>query len=781
MTRRATFTLLAALSTVGCAHPAARSAEPTPPARVDATRGETPTPPAPRRRALVVGIDTYALEHWPGRAAAPVGRTAGAFSDLDGAARDADAMVALLTGRFGFAPASVVSLRDVQATRGAILEAIERHLVAPARAGDTLVFYYSGHGSEVKHVGAEGDKDETIVPADTVLGALDIRDKELARLWNRALDAGATLTVIMDSCHSGGTSRGARPKRLPPAVQELEPITLARVPDRAPLALFLSASTKDQSAEETASRPVRGAFTQALERAIAGDPAQTVASLFTRVHAELRSGNYSQDPVLSGSRSRSLDLLGSVARPTPAVFGFVSADPGGGGVALEGGGALGLTAGSRLQLWAGGKRDPTLELEATQVELARSKAKVVAGDPARAATGAAFVVSSLALPPSPLRVHVPTDGPTDAELERVAGEVRKLAETQAIRLVADPDAVDPDVVVTFEGGAWTYQRRDGSIVALGSRLEAARILALAKQARAGAAGRPTVFVAIPPPATLGAALAKVLTADGACRLAPLAESDYALVGRLQGAAGVAWYWAHSTLRPEPGWLLPATTDARVGAGAELAAQLDQQLDTLVRIHGWVQLRSGAGVVGTAFPFALSFEDTKTPGQAATGLQGGHEYRVVLTPTARGAFIAGQYLYLLNIDANGAGTLVYPHANNGDVALTCDPEDHGGACVLRFPRDVSYLDDPSAALKLCTADMRGCAFGRELFFLIATDDQITDLRALEWDPVRMTRGGAKAGCTPLNCLLQRTGTRSPMREAPVPARWSIQRVELSSAP
>src|SRR5690606_31644154 len=105
--------------------------------------------------------------------------------------------------------ANINSLFDSEATREAIIGQMES-LARTAREGDVVFIYYAGHGSQViNSLSAETDKkDESIVPADSYSGALDIRDKELAVLYNKILDKGATLTVIFDSCHSGSASRG---------------------------------------------------------------------------------------------------------------------------------------------------------------------------------------------------------------------------------------------------------------------------------------------------------------------------------------------------------------------------------------------------------------------------------------------------------------------------------------------------------------------------------------------------------------------------------------------
>ena len=80
-----------------------------------------------------------------------------------------------------------------------------------SNANDFAFIYYAGHGSQVPNSLAreEDKKDESMVPSDTWKpGVQDIRDKELAKVYNAFLDKGVKLTVIMDCCHSGSLSRG---------------------------------------------------------------------------------------------------------------------------------------------------------------------------------------------------------------------------------------------------------------------------------------------------------------------------------------------------------------------------------------------------------------------------------------------------------------------------------------------------------------------------------------------------------------------------------------------
>src|SRR5207253_1764991 len=105
-------------------------------------------------------------------------------------------------------------LIDQQATRQAVIDGFRAHL-GRARAGDVVLFYYSGHGSQE---GAppefwrfEPDRlDETLVCWDSRMpGRFDLADKELAQLIAEVAEPGPHVLVVLDCCHSGSGTRAA--------------------------------------------------------------------------------------------------------------------------------------------------------------------------------------------------------------------------------------------------------------------------------------------------------------------------------------------------------------------------------------------------------------------------------------------------------------------------------------------------------------------------------------------------------------------------------------------
>jgi len=171
--------------------------------------GRGPAAAAAGKRALCVGVDNYPT------------------SPLGGCVRDAQTWASALRAlRF-----DVTTLLDRQATRARVLDAL-RTLIDSARAGDTLVFQYSGHGTQAEDLnGDESDRyDEALVPIDYQSGAL-LLDDDLAEVYRR-LPPGVVLTLFMDCCHSGTNSRfapldrsaarGTERRRFLPLTPELE-------------------------------------------------------------------------------------------------------------------------------------------------------------------------------------------------------------------------------------------------------------------------------------------------------------------------------------------------------------------------------------------------------------------------------------------------------------------------------------------------------------------------------------------------------------------------------
>ena len=149
-----------------------------------------------RKLALLVGINNYPAD---------IGALAGCVNDVL-------LQKQLLIHRFGFNPKDILTVTDTQATRQGILTAFEEHLIKQAKPGDTVVFHFSGHGGQV----LEPDKESpykynsTLIPIDSQSNSSGVVEDIMGHTLFLLMYALKTdnVTVVLDSCHSGGAKRG---------------------------------------------------------------------------------------------------------------------------------------------------------------------------------------------------------------------------------------------------------------------------------------------------------------------------------------------------------------------------------------------------------------------------------------------------------------------------------------------------------------------------------------------------------------------------------------------
>lgn len=304
-------------------------------------------PAAAETVAVLVGINAY-----PGGNA------------LRGCVNDARNMSQVLAQRFGVPASNLQLVLDQQATRDGILGAYS----SAARrlgAGDTLIAFYSGHGTvfpddrsadrdETRVLAAKpglypaGRYDNAIVPVDSDSGGGRpwrnlILDDELHALFAEATARGVFVVMISDSCHSGSLARGAGHEHLhrflPPAQALGQP--LESLPAAAPGAgralsrdfqgrlLVLGSSTDEQVSWEhrTATGQPVGLFTDALIRALErSGPGATYEAIYRDVREDVlrqsQTGRPSaQEPQLD-SRFAGQGVLGLPIFRPPSVPGL---------------------------------------------------------------------------------------------------------------------------------------------------------------------------------------------------------------------------------------------------------------------------------------------------------------------------------------------------------------------------------------------------------------------------------------------------------------------------
>lgn len=315
------------------------------------------------RYALLVGVTTYdrMLDH-----------------SLEGPANDVLLVKEMLVQRFGFAAENIVTLaeaegRERRPTRAHIQAAFAR-LAKRIQAGDQVYIHLSGHGSQqldLPPLDETDGLDEVFLPADA--GPFDadkkiwpnaIIDDELGAWTKTLLDAGAKVTVVVDSCHSGTALRGKETLRelpipkiagLPtPKSSEEHAFDLAT---KAPGLVALYAAQPDEKAPELppsdGSSPRKyGLLTYTLCKLLTQALAPlTYREVAQRIHAEyVHEGRTNPTPFVEGADADiDREFLGLKVWPGRSRLALLK-DPA--GVWKVSGGSLhGLTKGSVLALY----------------------------------------------------------------------------------------------------------------------------------------------------------------------------------------------------------------------------------------------------------------------------------------------------------------------------------------------------------------------------------------------------------------------------------------------
>jgi len=254
----------------------------------------------PRKKALLVGINKYMD---PG-------------NDLQGCVNDAETMYSLLANQFKFDPANIRVLVDERATKKGILQRLE-WLLTNYKIGDELVFYYSGHGSQIR----DRNGDELDDQLDEILCPYDLNwddpltDDCLGTLFKQ-IPEGVHLSMICDSCHSGTITKNIskthsdRSKNiLPPfdirarSLNRILPKNKMGKKDSGVQKHLLFSGCKDYQSSEDAyiDGKYQGALTWALTKTIR----ENLDIEWHQAHIDtvtlLSSNGYTQEPQLSGS------------------------------------------------------------------------------------------------------------------------------------------------------------------------------------------------------------------------------------------------------------------------------------------------------------------------------------------------------------------------------------------------------------------------------------------------------------------------------------------------
>lgn len=311
-----------------------------------------------------------------------------AWSPLEGPPNDVARLRKTLMERFGTPAERLIELPQEQATRDGIQQGL-LDLVESAQPGETVIFYYAGHGFATANrqppEGATFEKydpeddglDECLVaidaprPDDPEFAEKVVRDDFFETALKKAVekvrpngDGPGSVIFLFDSCHSGTISRSAnalgkvertnlkyRSAPTPPKVNNPAILEASRHGAGSKGWVVLSACGPRQTAKEDPSHG--GDFTNALVTALEDPrlgPDSTYHDLMRLVSATPYF--YDQNPVSEGDRD--LTLFGGTAKPRQASIGVKRVR--GNQVVLDRGKLLGLTPGTKVGLYKVGAK-----------------------------------------------------------------------------------------------------------------------------------------------------------------------------------------------------------------------------------------------------------------------------------------------------------------------------------------------------------------------------------------------------------------------------------------
>lgn len=416
---------------------------------------------AEQLRVLIVGVDSYA---------------AGSVTALRGCAADAAAMQAYFTRQLGVPLEQVRVLVNEAATRAAVLQAWQEHLIAQAAPGVQLFFHYSGHGSQAPSIDPnEPDRlDETLVVHDSRQpGSYDILDKELGYLIRAAEAKGAQVSVLLDCCHSGsGTRAGDMPRaRLFKPMESSQPRPPLLTPTAALLAAMqqatshvLLAAARDNELANEYQPPDGGSWRGAvtyffLESVRSLPPTTTWGDVHDLVLARVHTIYPQQTPQLEGPAAQI--LYGGQAQPLPGYLRVLDAQ--GSSLRVDGGAPLGLAVGAQLAVFAPGaslSTKPLAEATVTRVEADQCWAQV--NGSSAAAPGARVEVLSYGYADQVHRVAV-----DDAAVRAALAVLRSGQPSPFLQLAAPGQT--PELTVQADGGNFVIADATGRPLAVTSR------------------------------------------------------------------------------------------------------------------------------------------------------------------------------------------------------------------------------------------------------------------------------------------------------------------------
>ena len=334
------------------------------------------------KRALLIGINDYPF----------------VSPKLHGCLNDVALMRSMLIHTFNFPSSQIDTLLNEKAVRAAILKSFHK-LITDTKTNDTVVIYYSGHGSQIPDKTEVDSLDETIIPYDyrnSVYGAFPILDKQIRNMLDELSAKTTNITIIFDCCHSGGitkdlltgTEREApADTREAPSSDDFLPVNRGyhakkALNDQNARFVLIAGCQSAQKAYETRSANgiVNGMLTLSLVNELSKASApQTWPAVVEDLGVTIHQ-SFDQTPELVGLNRNSY-VFGATYIPDESYF---TAQPGKGIVNIDGGRAQDVTVGSTYMVYPPGtlhfKSGDLGVIEVTKVNDFTAEAKILKGN-----------------------------------------------------------------------------------------------------------------------------------------------------------------------------------------------------------------------------------------------------------------------------------------------------------------------------------------------------------------------------------------------------------------
>jgi hypothetical protein len=740
---------------------------------------------AQQKRALLIAIDKYT----PPPGTKIEGSARSLFRDLDGCVNDARSIYSIITNRFDFPAANIDTLYNEKASRAGI-EAQLTQFLKDCNPGDIAFFYYAGHGSQVPNSLAKNEhdkKDESMVPSDTWKpGVKDLRDKELALIYNEFIDKGVRLTVIMDCCHSGSLSRGpgdpGQFRFIADANYDALDASQPTPPEERSGGNFMimSAAQDNEFAQEQKDENniPHGAFTLAFIKALNQQSVDaSVLNLFTSIRAILKSNGRKQEPVLGASPERAQQTLFGISRGTVAdkykvAISGISKDK----ITLQGGFALGLNKVHELAKLRGTDTVVLVRIDSV-LGVNKSTATIIKGNATDLQAGEFLDVTNwVSSVAPPLKIHIPSPLTSNDQLVKLVKLSQDLRASAKVKWVNDLEKEAPFASVFMKNNKFYINADDGKGAREIKDMSLNGILALTPKDS-------TIYFELPATRELAEAIRKRLSTNKVLAFTDNADdAQYVLFGTLSqdGKPSYGLRRAQVSANDAQG-VMPMQTANFIlfnndqQSYTNIADSLYEYALRLFKVRGWLQM-AGPSRDKAKFPFYLELVNDKTKKPVGPeGVKIGDEVTLLIKadstvhqPNFNPASIPQKYVYVFSIDKLGKMALIYPDATGGNL--------HN-----KFPQ-LDNNQELKTEVVLAEVEV-GEPAGTDNLFLLATDEQITTYAILfEQDGVRGVLMRDKGEANPLGDILNIGSEKMATRnfKSKTPANWALYRLQVKTS-